>query len=589
MKKYFTLLLVIIPLFILSSNDLPETRETGTWTGYVYNTETLEPVYQSTVYLAPHFPNGPGEYYTAWTDETGYFEFVNIEAANYDVRLTKWFYYDLNTSKIVDEGENTIDDFFLQKATGCNYTFYFIPDDYYYESTWSLYNEDEMYWYNGAPIGFNSDDSVREFLYLEPGNWTLVMYDSYGDGGLLCRCSDESGTIIFEDSCEGSLYEVPFFVPDSFGDFCDLPLPYLNVNDPALINECHGRQEIWYEFYLDNSYSDLTVSLLNSNFDTMLEVWADCDDAGYLAFNDNWQDQVEQSQIVFDNLSQGTYYAKIYSSDYEISGYYELEITGNLAQNYGDVDNNGIVEAFDASNVLQYVVQLDPVAVPLPWDEITLMRANVDGNEFIGAYDASLILQFVAGVIDIFPVELPLRNNEPVADVVVTFVDNELVFTAAGSLYGFSAEISTNIETPETDMRFAVNGNKIALASADEINGEFLRITVDVKKVTIYMVINNASEHLTLTSAPALTVLEGNYPNPFNPTTSITYAIAEDEDVNIQIFNVKGQLVTTLVNEHQAAGTYSLVWNADGQASGVYFFKMMSGRYTSTKKMILMK
>jgi hypothetical protein len=103
------------------------------------------------------------------------------------------------------------------------------------------------------------------------------------------------------------------------------------------------------------------------------------------------------------------------------------------------------------------------------------------------------------------------------------------------------------------------------------------------------MAVNNAAERIELTNAPSVTALGSAYPNPFNPETNIAYDLAEDGKVLIQIYNVKGQLVKTLVNEHQTAGNYILQWNADGQASGVYFYKMMFGRYTSTKKMILMK
>jgi len=88
---------------------------------------------------------------------------------------------------------------------------------------------------------------------------------------------------------------------------------------------------------------------------------------------------------------------------------------------------------------------------------------------------------------------------------------------------------------------------------------------------------------------PSVTALKSNYPNPFNPVTTIAFEVAEPGDVLIQIYNVKGQLVKTLVNDHHDTGSYTIQWNADGQASGVYFYKMKFGRYTSTKKMILMK
>ena len=94
--------------------------------------------------------------------------------------------------------------------------------------------------------------------------------------------------------------------------------------------------------------------------------------------------------------------------------------------------------------------------------------------------------------------------------------------------------------------------------------------------------------------APKVTKLNKNYPNPFNPETTISYSVKNAGHVSINIFNIKGQRINTLVNESKSAGNYSVVWkgldnNNKKVASGIYFYRMKSGNYTSTKKMILMK
>jgi len=96
------------------------------------------------------------------------------------------------------------------------------------------------------------------------------------------------------------------------------------------------------------------------------------------------------------------------------------------------------------------------------------------------------------------------------------------------------------------------------------------------------------------TPLPLFTELNGNYPNPFNPKTTIMFALNEAGKVRIDVFNLKGQHVRTAVNEHLEAAYHSVVWDgkdASGVSvsSGVYFYKMEAGKYTSTKKMILMK
>lgn len=90
------------------------------------------------------------------------------------------------------------------------------------------------------------------------------------------------------------------------------------------------------------------------------------------------------------------------------------------------------------------------------------------------------------------------------------------------------------------------------------------------------------------------TALNGNFPNPFNPETTISFAVKEPGMVKIEIYNVKGQVIRTLVNNELPSGNYKTVFNGKDDrgnaiSSGVYFYKMTAGSYTSTKKMILMQ
>jgi flagellar hook assembly protein FlgD len=91
-----------------------------------------------------------------------------------------------------------------------------------------------------------------------------------------------------------------------------------------------------------------------------------------------------------------------------------------------------------------------------------------------------------------------------------------------------------------------------------------------------------------------VTALNGNYPNPFNPETSISYDLKEAAPVRLDIYNLKGQLVRTLVDDNQSAGRYRIVFNARDSkgsplASGVYLYRLRAGDYTSTRKMMLME
>ena len=83
--------------------------------------------------------------------------------------------------------------------------------------------------------------------------------------------------------------------------------------------------------------------------------------------------------------------------------------------------------------------------------------------------------------------------------------------------------------------------------------------------------------------------LSQNYPNPFNPTTHINFRIAKAEKVTLEIYNITGQRVATLINSDLKAGEYTVDWNAQRFASGIYFYHLKAGSFTQTKKMILVK
>jgi hypothetical protein len=95
-------------------------------------------------------------------------------------------------------------------------------------------------------------------------------------------------------------------------------------------------------------------------------------------------------------------------------------------------------------------------------------------------------------------------------------------------------------------------------------------------------------------ATPASTALDQNYPNPFNPTTTIAYSIASRSRVQLRIYNVRGQLVKTLVDDEQVPNVYRAVWdgrNNSGSpvASGVYFYELVAGDFQATKKMVLVR
>lgn len=83
--------------------------------------------------------------------------------------------------------------------------------------------------------------------------------------------------------------------------------------------------------------------------------------------------------------------------------------------------------------------------------------------------------------------------------------------------------------------------------------------------------------------------LAQNYPNPFNPSTVITYSIPISSNVLINVYDVLGERIKTLVNQFQEAGSYKINFNAVGLSNGIYFYKIQSGNFVATRKMLLLK
>ncbi|MCD4818290.1 MAG: T9SS type A sorting domain-containing protein, partial [Candidatus Cloacimonetes bacterium] len=80
-----------------------------------------------------------------------------------------------------------------------------------------------------------------------------------------------------------------------------------------------------------------------------------------------------------------------------------------------------------------------------------------------------------------------------------------------------------------------------------------------------------------------------NYPNPFNPETTIKYQLSTPSYIKLQIFNIKGELIQTLVDEHQNSGKHSIIWNAENHSSGLYLYRITTGTVTKTSKCLLIK
>jgi hypothetical protein len=106
---------------------------------------------------------------------------------------------------------------------------------------------------------------------------------------------------------------------------------------------------------------------------------------------------------------------------------------------------------------------------------------------------------------------------------------------------------------------------------------------------TLWITVNTLVAVREELAAPQGFALENNYPDPFNPSTTIGYRLPVRSHVTLLIYDMLGRAVATLVNGQQNAGTYSISFNAGGLASGAYFYRLQAGAFTETKKLTLIK
>ena len=170
-----------------------------------------------------------------------------------------------------------------------------------------------------------------------------------------------------------------------------------------------------------------------------------------------------------------------------------------------------------------------------------------------------------------------------------------------------------NVQTEIDSLLTILEGNLDAATSADSATDDFKRAKFNYDFVesdgshgihnTKYArgLLISAIENFTPTGVeliddqkPKEYSLQQNYPNPFNPSTSISFSIPNRQHVRLQVYDIVGNLVSTLINEDMAPGSYRIRWNGNNSdnsqvPSGIYFYTLEAGSFKQTKKMILIK
>jgi hypothetical protein len=181
--------------------------------------------------------------------------------------------------------------------------------------------------------------------------------------------------------------------------------------------------------------------------------------------------------------------------------------------------------------------------------------------------------------------ELNLKNNEPYIinlDTCVYDADN------------LPEEMTWQVKPVDNRLRADVV-NRVAIFSAPNWSGEtnvLFNVTdpegasdsIVVKTIVVIPSSVNERDQLI----PEKFFLEQNYPNPFNPQTNITFGLPKASEVIIDIFNLRGELVTTILAVRKEAGYHTIIWDASKFPSGTYFIKLQADDFVQIRKCVLL-
>jgi len=176
-----------------------------------------------------------------------------------------------------------------------------------------------------------------------------------------------------------------------------------------------------------------------------------------------------------------------------------------------------------------------------------------------------------------------LFNSISFQDTVISI--SETVSTTAGIFTNCIKIRQTQVDTLGTTVRLEYVYYTFGI-------GEVMRKTeipvVNTVDLTQYNILTSVDEENKVTIPTGFT-LHQNYPNPFNPSTNITYQIDANSFITLEVYDILGRKVTTLVNEEKSSGKYNVKFNADKLSGGIYLYTLRTKDFVQTKKMILIK
>ena len=171
-----------------------------------------------------------------------------------------------------------------------------------------------------------------------------------------------------------------------------------------------------------------------------------------------------------------------------------------------------------------------------------------------------------------------------------TIAGYEIYVSEDGTNWGdvvASGTWANNSEQKEVDFN-SVDGRYVRLLAKSEVNGNEWASAAEIN-ILVEGDISSVNDQLSDNNLPKSYSLGQNYPNPFNPATVIKFSVPRGQHVTLKVYDLLGREVATLVNEAKSAGTYTVEFDASQLTSGIYMYRIQAGKFSSTKKMILLR
>ena len=248
-----------------------------------------------------------------------------------------------------------------------------------------------------------------------------------------------------------------------------------------------------------------------------------------------------------------------------------------------DMNGDGSIDIADLVYLVDYMFNSGPAPVPCDYTPPPAKVGSQQADISFGLeYDNDISTVVMNTPIDLRGIQLELKGTGPTpANLVGDHVD---------MIHGRDGRV---VKVGLLDL----NGGEIIRADTREVvrfEGKYTLEAVIVADVNARSITPTIGSALKQNELPTVYTLSQNYPNPFNPSTSISFALPEAAEVRLEVFNLLGQRVTTLLNQRLEAGNHTAEWNSQNElgqtvASGVYFYRLETPRFTESKKMVLLK